>query len=119
MFVYVYLCLLSYFDLTIYKYLNKNRIRHKVKSKEGVVHDAPLVRKILADELIDILSMRQKEMNTSDFAKVEARYRQAFKVSQRWIANYVNLDFRSLGSYSHSQLEKIAQEPDALAAPKL
>jgi len=78
-----------------------------------------LVRKILADELTDILSIRKKELKPADFEKVEKRYRQAFKVSQRWIANYVNLDFRSLGSYTHSQLEKIAEEPEALASAKL
>jgi hypothetical protein len=97
----------------------KFRIRHKVKSKEGIVHDASVVRKILADELTDILNIRKREMNELEFAKAEKRYRQAFKISQRWIANYVNLDFRSLGSYSRSQLEKIAEEPDSLVSAKL
>ena len=31
----------------------------------------------------------------------------------RWIANYVDLDFRSLASYSRAALAQIATEPDA------
>jgi hypothetical protein len=31
----------------------------------------------------------------------------------RWIRNYVDFDFRSLGTYSHTDLERIAAAPDA------
>ena len=32
----------------------------------------------------------------------------------RWIKNYVELDFRSLGSYTRADLDRIATGPDAL-----
>ena len=32
----------------------------------------------------------------------------------RWIKNYTDLDFRSLGSYTRADLDRIAREPDAL-----
>ena len=31
----------------------------------------------------------------------------------RWIKNYTDLDFRSLGSYTRADLERIAAAPDA------
>ena len=31
----------------------------------------------------------------------------------RWIKNYTDFDFRSLGSYTRADLEKIAAAPDA------
>jgi hypothetical protein len=31
----------------------------------------------------------------------------------RWIRNYTELNFRSLGSYRHADLEAIAAAPDA------
>ena len=36
------------------------------------------------------------------------RYRKAVKIAQRWIKNYVDLDYRSLGSYTRADLERIA-----------
>jgi len=41
------------------------------------------------------------------------RYRKAVKVALRWIKNYTDLDFRSLASYTHADLERIAAAPDA------
>jgi hypothetical protein len=32
----------------------------------------------------------------------------------RWVKNYTELDFRSLGSYSRAELDAIAAAPDAL-----
>ena len=37
-----------------------------------------------------------------------ARYRKALKIALRWIKNYTDLDFRSLGSYTRADLERIA-----------
>ena len=47
------------------------------------------------------------------FADAEARYRKAEKIAMRWIKNYTDLDFRSLGSYTRADLEAIAAAPDA------
>jgi ABC-type enterochelin transport system substrate-binding protein len=52
-------------------------------------------------------------MKTRD-AQTEERYRKAVKIALRWIKNYTDLDYRSLGSYTRADLEKIAAAPDAL-----
>jgi len=44
---------------------------------------------------------------------VDARYRKAVKIAMRWIKNYTELDFRSLGSLHAPDLENIAAAPDA------
>jgi hypothetical protein len=46
-------------------------------------------------------------------AETAERYRKAMKIAMRWIKNYTDLDFRSLGSYTHADLERIASLPDA------
>jgi malate synthase len=84
------------------------RIRHKAKdSTTGQPHDFALVKRLLQDELADILTRRPKQ------ADVEARYRQAVKIGMRWVKNYTELNFRSLGSYTRADLGAIAQAPDA------
>ena len=40
-------------------------------------------------------------------------YRKAVKIAMHWIKNYTDLDFRSLGSYTHADLERIANAPEA------
>ena len=47
-------------------------------------------------------------------AETESRYRKAVKIALQWIRNYTQLDYRSLGSYTRADLEKIAAAPDAL-----
>jgi malate synthase len=86
------------------------RVRHRAKTTDGpaAVHDFALVKKLLAEECEDILA----KLGTTDDER-EARYRKAPKIAMRWIKNYTDLDFRSLGSYTHADLEKIAAAPDA------
>jgi len=86
------------------------RIRHHAKDSTdpSQVHDFPMVKRQLQEELEDILRLTMaKERET------EARYRKAVKIALRWIKNYTELDFRSLGSYTHADLEHIATAPDA------
>src|SRR5216110_2156827 len=84
------------------------RIRHHARDGQaGVAHDFALVKKLLQEELEDILSRRPKH------AEVETRYRQAMRVGLRWIKNYTELNFRSLGSYTRAELDAIARAPDA------
>jgi malate synthase len=98
------------------------RILHRARTTEGpaVVHDAELVKRLLQEELDDILGRLKATVKTGDaasagaYADAEARYRKARKVSLRWIKNYTELDFRSLGSYSHRDLDAIAVAPDAM-----
>jgi malate synthase len=86
------------------------RIRHAAPTTEGpaATHDAALVKRLLVEELEDILRRRG-----ADGAGQE-RYRKAVKIALRWIRNYVDLDFRSLGSYTRRELDAIAAAPDAL-----
>jgi malate synthase len=95
------------------------RIRHRVRATEGPsdVHDFALVKRLLQEETDDILARLKTtvkdERGRAAYAEAEARYRKAMKVSLRWIKNYVDLDFRSLGSYTHRDLDAIAAAPDA------
>ena len=85
------------------------RIRHAARTTEGpaATHDFALVRRLLQEELDDILRRRGND------PAVQTRYRKALKISLRWIKNYADLDFRSLGSYTRRQLEDIAAAGDA------
>jgi malate synthase len=87
------------------------RIRHAARTTDGlpVTHDAALVKRLLQEECDDILRL----LKTRD-AETEARYRKAVKIALQWIKNYTQLDYRSLGSYTRADLEKIAAAPDAL-----
>jgi len=61
---------------------------------------------LLGEELADILNRRQG-------AETHERYRKALKIAMRWIKNYTELNFRSLGSYTRAELDGIATAPDA------
>ena len=80
--------------------------------KRGVRHSpsfAALVTRLLQEEVEDILRL----LPTKD-AETESRYRKAAKIALQWIKNYLALDYRSLGSYTRADLERIAAAPDAL-----
>jgi malate synthase len=85
------------------------RIRHAARTTEGplATHDSALVKRLLTEELEDILQRRPAD------AALRERYRKAVKIALRWIRNYVDLDFRSLGSYTRRDLDAIAAAPDA------
>jgi malate synthase len=87
------------------------RVRHAARTTQGpaATHDAALVKRLLQEECDDILRL----MKNAD-PRTEARYRAAVKISMRWIKNYIDLDFRSLASYSRADLDRIAAQPDAL-----
>ena len=84
------------------------RIRHAARTTEGpaATHDFALVKQLVQGELDDILRRRPDE------AAVQERYRKSTKIAMRWIKNYTDLDFRSLGSYSRRDLDAIASAPD-------
>jgi len=86
------------------------RIRHAARTTEGpaATHDAALVKRLLQEELADILTKRPADPS------LQERYRKAVKIALRWIKNYVDLDFRSLGSYTRRELDAIAGAPEAL-----
>jgi len=85
------------------------RVRHRATTTDGpsATHDFVLVKRLLQEELNDVLARRPKDAATQE------RYRAATKIAMRWIKNYTDLDFRSLGSYTRADLERIAREPEA------
>jgi len=86
------------------------RIRHAARTTQGpdAVHDFALVKRLLVEEGKDILARLQ-----SPEPPQQERYRKAVKIAMRWIKNYADLDFKSLGAYTREDLEKIAAAPDA------
>ncbi|MSQ08013.1 MAG: hypothetical protein EXR44_01730 [Dehalococcoidia bacterium] len=72
-------------------------------------HDFALVKKVLQSEGEDIISRLGAE---ADRAQVE-RYRKSVKIAMRWIKNYTEFDFRSLGSYTARQLDETGTAQDA------
>jgi malate synthase len=94
------------------------RIRHRARTTDGAqVHDVPLVKRLLQEETEDILvrlkaTVRDDKGRAAD-AEAAQRYRKATKIAMRWIKNYTELDFRSLGSYTRADLDRIAAAPDA------
>ncbi len=86
------------------------RIRHHARDSTdpSQVHDFPMVKRLLQEEVEDIL-----RLTTAKERETEVRYRKAVKIALRWIKNYTELDFRSLGSYTRADLERIAAAPDA------
>jgi len=96
------------------------RIRHKARASDdpSISHDFALVKRLLREETEDVLARLRATVNDergrAAFAEAEARYRKAEKIAMRWIKNYTELDFRSLGAYTRADLEAIAAAPDAL-----
>ena len=79
------------------------RIIHRARATDTEEeHDLAGVKGLLQSELADILSRR------GDNPAAAERYRKAYKIALRWIRNYTEMDFRSLGSYSRADLDAIA-----------
>jgi malate synthase len=96
------------------------RVRHAARDAEtGQVHDFALVRSLLHEEVEDILRLHREDAGELDtvgeaaFVAGAERYRKAVKIAMRWIKNYADLDFRSLGSYTRADLEAIAAAEEA------
>jgi malate synthase len=95
------------------------RILHRVPDSQNpaLVHDFALVKRLLQEEVQDILVHLQatvrNDRDQSAYAQAEERYHKAVKIAMRWIKNYTELNFRSLGSYTVAELEAIAAAPDA------
>jgi malate synthase len=95
------------------------RILHRVPDPQhpAQVHDFALVKRLLQEEVQDILVRLQAtvrdDRDQAAYAQAEARYHKAVKIAMRWIKNYTELNFRSLGSYTIAELEAIAAAPDA------
>ena len=94
------------------------RVLHQVRNDEtGQPHDFVLVKGLLNGEAEDILARLKAEegyrMDQAAYAVAEKGYRKAVKIAMRWIKNYTELNYRSLGSYTRKDLDAIAEEGDA------
>ena len=74
---------------------------------------------MLQEEVADILSRRKAEITPGDdkaeaaYDEAAVRYQKAYKVAMQWTKNYTEFNFRSLGSYTHAEFDRIAEAPDA------
>ena len=82
------------------------RILHRARdSSTGQSHDFALVKRLLTEEFEDILAQLRTGAGAAHrpgqpaSAEAQTRYRKAAKVAMRWIKDYTELDFRSLGSF--------------------
>ena len=86
------------------------RIIHKSVSEDTEEeHNFKLVKEIIKDETKDIINLLGD--NASDIQKTN--YGKSSKIAMQWIKNYTEYEFRSLGSYTRDDLEKISNSPDA------
>ena len=90
------------------------RILHGVAdgTDAGQRHDFALVKRLLQEEREDIISRLPDAGSTSHRQAVE-RYRKAYTIALRWVKNYTELNFRSLGSYTRDELEAISASDEA------
>ena len=96
------------------------RIIHSAKDIDtGQIHDFSVVKRLMNEETENILLLHMANVPEGNakiramYDAAEVRYRKALKIALRWVKNYTDLDFRSLGSYSREKLEAIASAPDA------
>tara|TARA_Y100001934_G_scaffold191539_1_gene225699 strand:- start:618 stop:1190 length:573 start_codon:yes stop_codon:yes gene_type:complete len=91
------------------------RILHRVSCQTtGVIHTPQVVKEMVDNATANILEIRKSQLKESDFIDTENRYQIARKVCLKWIENYTELNFRSLGSYTQEDLKRIGLEVDAL-----
>jgi malate synthase len=95
------------------------RILHRARDSHdpSQIHDFALVKRLLREEMEDILMRLQatirNDRDKAAYMQAEERYRKAVKIAMRWIKNYTELNFRSLGSYTIDDLDAIATADEA------
>jgi malate synthase len=87
------------------------RLLHEIPCKDtGRRHSPAMVKEILGAECADILA----RLGDLSEPRLRDRYECSYGIALRWLRNYTELDFRSLGSYNRDELEAIGRGPDAL-----
>jgi len=76
-------------------------------------HSLGSVRQVTDIETDDILRLRGTQFSGKELSEIESRYRASRKITLKWIKNYTDMNFRSLGSYTREDLANIALEPEA------
>jgi malate synthase len=90
------------------------RIIHTAQDRDtNEIHTFTLVKSIIDSETADILRVRETVVEANEYSQLECRYHASRKITLRWIKNYTDLNFRSLGSYTRGDLGKIASYLDA------
>ncbi len=95
------------------------RIIHNARDENtGQVQDFAFNKRLLQEELADIKERRTAAAPPDDASQVALcemidRYDSAYKIALRWIKNYTEYDFRSLGSYTDADLRAIAAAEEA------
>ena len=90
------------------------RIIHTAQDRDtNEIHTFTLVKSIIDSETADILRVRETVVEANEYSQLECRYHASRKITLRWIKNYTDLNFRSLGSYTRGDLDKIASYLDA------
>ena len=90
------------------------RILHRVADSADASqrHDFALVKRLLQEERDDIIA-RLPDPGSEPQLQAAERYRKAYVIALRWIRNYTEFDFRSLGSYTRDELEAVAASSEA------
>ncbi len=87
------------------------RIIHSAKDEgSDETHTPDVVKSLIVSECEDIIS----RLSNNPPAEQPERYRASAKIAMRWVKNYTDRNFRSLGSYTRAELLSIAEEPSAL-----
>ena len=81
-------------------------------SDPGCRHDYALVKRLLQEERDDIVA-RLPDAGSDAHREADERYRKAYVIALRWIKNYTEFDFRSLGSYTRDDLHAVADSSEA------
>ena len=71
-----------------------------------------MVKRLLQDERDDIIA-RLTDPGSESQRQAAKRYGKAYILALRWIRNYTEFNFRSLGSYTRDELEVIAASSEA------
>ena len=88
-------------------------IHHARDTETGEAHDFSLVKRLLQQELEDILDKRKADTEEKAYIEAKERYRKSVGIVMKWIKNYTDFDFRSLGSYTRADLDEIAAADEA------
>ena len=90
------------------------RILHRAadSTDDSQRHGFALVKRLLQEERDDIIA-RLPDPGSEPQRQAAERCRKAYAIALRWIKNYTEFDFRSLGSYTRDELEAVAASSEA------
>ena len=81
-------------------------IHNTISEDDGITHNIEYIQSLINSETEAILKIRKKQ-SPDEFSSIEEKYKQSAKITYKWIKNYTELNFRSLGSYSKKQLLEV------------